>query len=76
MGGDPSTVDASIGLAFAAKQLAAHTPNFNVPVSMLGINDKNSYLNAAVTAPTSPNDAKSGFRIAQVMEDSSSDEEK
>lgn len=48
-GGDSQTLQSCAALAFAAE-----THNLNVPASMLGINDEESYVNAMLGIPTPP----------------------
>lgn len=58
-GGNPHTLQSCAALAFAAKQR-----HLNVPVSMLGINNKNSYVNAVLGMPV-PGAPSGGFFAAR-----------
>lgn len=59
-GGNTSTFDSCVALAYAAQQ-----HRLNVPVSMLGLNTEDTYMNAVMTKPTH-SDPHGSFFVAKV----------
>ena len=66
-GGNPQTLQSCAALAFAAAQ-----HQLNVPVSMLGINEESTYINAALNLEKH-NAPYGGFLVARVVESSDDD---